>query len=375
MPKIIYSDNAKGFLMANKVLMDVFEAIALDPSVTHFFVENSIQWINSVEKASWQGGTHEKLVDLTKRVLRKVDWKKLLTFDEFYAYLKEIECLLNQRPLTRISGSKEATYQLHGFCDGSAEAFATSVFIRCEEPNGETSSSHLVFAKAISSTKGFEHTPNGAHGHLDRLPSGQIRRRATTPSNLDRQHRRPRLRHFMICRRYDAKPFKLPLMPSLTAERTTRTKTYEYIGIDNWGPVSIIINSTKTKAWGVLITCLTTRMTYLDIATNLSTFTHIQLIAKSYAAEQGIEWRSSTTNSPWPGEVYEVMVKLTKNCLERTIGKRTLNYNTFITLLAQTKSVLNSRPLTYMSDDLDDCSIIRPIDFVNYKVDLFTSYP
>uniref|UniRef100_A0A914EKC3 Integrase catalytic domain-containing protein n=1 Tax=Acrobeloides nanus TaxID=290746 RepID=A0A914EKC3_9BILA len=198
------------------------------------------------------------------------------------------------------------------------------------------------------------------------------------------------------CRRYDARPFKLPPMPPLPTERITRAKAFQFCAIDNYGPVWIRIEGIKKKIAGVIFTCLVTRMTALDVATDMSTFTFIQtlqrliarfgkpsriysdhgtnfkLAMKSFAAENGIEWSRITTNSPWSGGVYEAIVKLTKNCLRRCIGRQLMDYNSFITLIAQTESVLNSRPLTYVSDTVDDCRVIRPIDFVNYQVDVKT---
>lgn len=192
-----------------------------------------------------------------------------------------------------------------------------------------------------------------------------------------------------VCKKFDAVPFRLPKMGKLPLERSTRTRPFEYTEIDMFGPLRIKNHDgSKGKIWGIIFTCMTTRLTYIDVVSDASAFTFIQtlqrfvarngqptriysdhgtnfrLAQKSYAAEMDIKWVYITTNAPWSGGFYESIVKLSKNCLRRAIGRRLLDYNAIITLLTQTEAVLNSRPLSYSSEVLDQCQLVRPIDFI-----------
>ena len=50
------------------------------------------------------------------------------------------------------------------------------------------------------------------------------------------------------------------------------------------------------------------------------------------------------------------MIRLTKDCLKRSIGSAILNYDEMHTLLIEIEAVLNSRPLTYLYDDVEGIS-------------------
>lgn len=67
------------------------------------FVANSgIQWKFIVEHAPWWGGFYERLVGLTKQVLRKTLGTSSLTFEELSTKLSEVKAMLNSRPLTHV---------------------------------------------------------------------------------------------------------------------------------------------------------------------------------------------------------------------------------------------------------------------------------
>ncbi len=65
--------------------------------------------------------------------------------------------------------------------------------------------------------------------------------------------------------------------------------------------------------------------------------------------------------APWWGGVLERMIKSTKRCLRKLIGKANLTYDGLLTAFAEVEVVVNSRPLSYISSD--DCSYAA--SFVN----------
>lgn len=49
------------------------------------------------------------------------------------------------------------------------------------------------------------------------------------------------------------------------------------------------------------------------------------------------------------------MIKCTKRCLKKALGKARLTYEELLTILTEVECILNSRPLTYLyPDDLEE---------------------
>ena len=69
---------------------------------------------------------------------------------------------------------------------------------------------------------------------------------------------------------------------------------------------------------------------------------------------------------PGGGGIFERMVRSTKQCLKKTIGRARLTYDELLTSLIEVEMVINSRPLTYVSpDDLQEP--LTPAHFLTGK--------
>ena len=54
------------------------------------------------------------------------------------------------------------------------------------------------------------------------------------------------------------------------------------------------------------------------------------------------------------GGFYERLVAPVKNCLKKTLGKAKLDFNELLIILHEIELILNSKPLTYVTDDVVD---------------------
>ncbi|VDM44661.1 unnamed protein product [Toxocara canis] len=205
------------------------------------------------------------------------------------------------------------------------------------------------------------------------------------------------------CKRFLGGPFALPPMPALPEERTHQARPFQNTGVDYWGPVTVRNGPDKIKIWVCLFTCLVTRAIHMEIANNLSAIQFLQCLRRfvsrrgwpetlfsdngtqfttsaktlhdawdnivnddeciQYFAKRGIKWRFITEMAPWKGGFYERLIGLVKCSMRKMIGRQILQYNDFNTLLIETEAVINSRPLTYASEELD-FNVLRPIDFL-----------
>ena len=81
---------------------------------------------------------------------------------------------------------------------------------------------------------------------------------------------------------------------------------------------------------------------------------------QDFAVLHKIHWKFITPLSPHQGGMYESLIKLTKRALQVTVGEQILSWNEMATVFAESKSIVNSRPLTYMSDDPNDLRPFTP---------------
>ena len=58
--------------------------------------------------------------------------------------------------------------------------------------------------------------------------------------------------------------------------------------------------------------------------------------------------------------MYESLIKVTKRALRMSTGEQILSWNEMATIFAEVKSIVNSRPLTYLSDDPNDLCPLTP---------------
>ena len=64
--------------------------------------------------------------------------------------------------------------------------------------------------------------------------------------------------------------------------------------------------------------------------------------------------------SPWHGGWWERLVRSVKEPLSKVLGKALLSYQELATVLTRIEAVINSRPLTTVSDDIRDLTPITP---------------
>ena len=86
-PKVIISDNGTNFIAAD---------------LQAFMANKGTTWKFNIEKAPWYGGFFERLVQSVKRCLRKVLTNARLTFEEMLTVVKQVQNIINNRPLTYV---------------------------------------------------------------------------------------------------------------------------------------------------------------------------------------------------------------------------------------------------------------------------------
>ena len=72
---------------------------------------------------------------------------------------------------------------------------------------------------------------------------------------------------------------------------------------------------------------------------------------KRFLLKVDISWKYILEKSPWWGGFYKPIIGIIKNYLKTVIWKSCLRYYEVETVLVEIEHTLNSRPLTYMSEE------------------------
>ena len=97
-PLLIVSDNAQNFKTSKNILKEIFDS----EKVRSYLLQKKIDWDFIQAKPPWWGGFYECLIQVVKRVLRKLLKNAWLSYEELLTVLTENECTINSRPLTHM---------------------------------------------------------------------------------------------------------------------------------------------------------------------------------------------------------------------------------------------------------------------------------
>lgn len=200
------------------------------------------------------------------------------------------------------------------------------------------------------------------------------------------------LKKCVTCKRHDGKPFPTPKIPALPPSRVSEEPPFTYTGLDFAGPLFVRDGETTEKSYIGLYTCASTRAIHLELLKNLTTDAFLQSFrrftsrrglpkklisdnAKTFKAaakqiekikrsrdiqcfltNKGVDWDFITEKAPWHGGFWERLVKSTKRCLKKSVGKALLSYEEMRTMLVEVEATLNNRPITYIYDDEEGVS-------------------
>ncbi|XP_046801002.1 uncharacterized protein LOC124418488 [Lucilia cuprina] len=180
-------------------------------------------------------------------------------------------------------------------------------------------------------------------------------------------------------------------MAALPKERSTLSLPFSHTGVDFAGPFQIksgnLRNSPYMKGFACIFVCFATRAIHLEACSSLTSEAFLAAFARFIArrglpksvmsdngtnfiditdkyAINGLEWKFIPPSAPHMGGLWEAGVKSFKIHFRKIAGAHKFNFEEFSTLLARIESVLNSRPISRMSEDPDDLQALTPSHFL-----------
>ncbi|XP_055589808.1 uncharacterized protein LOC129741989 [Uranotaenia lowii] len=190
-------------------------------------------------------------------------------------------------------------------------------------------------------------------------------------------------RNCQTCRIRLARP-RIPVMAPLPPARLAHhERAFTYTGLDYFGPLLVKLGRARVKRWIALFTCLTVRAVHLEVAYTLSTESCISCVRRFVGRRespvefftdngtnfqgadrvlrgqisQGLsatftnantKWNFNPPGAPHMGGAWERLVQSVKAAMADAYVEGKLDDEGLQTLVVETESMINKRPLTYL---------------------------
>ena len=189
-------------------------------------------------------------------------------------------------------------------------------------------------------------------------------------------------------------------MADLPPRRLTPNKPpFSSVRVDFFGPFLTRKGRSNSKRYGVIFTCLTTRAIHSEVAYNLDTSSFIQALRRfvarrgqvteivsdngtnfiggerelreaiqawnneqinDFLLQKGISWSFNPPGASHHGATWERLIRSIRKHLKSVCNEQILTDESLSTLMCEIESILNSRPLTTVSNDPYDLEPLTP---------------
>lgn len=179
-------------------------------------------------------------------------------------------------------------------------------------------------------------------------------------------------------------------------------RPFSFVGVDYMGPLEVTVGRRKEKRWVALFTCMVTRAVHLEVAHGLTTQSCLMAISRFIARRdwpieflsdngtnfQGAskellalirniefdcadeytnartKWTFNPPMAPHMGGVWERLVRSVKEALKAFDDGRRLTDEILQTVIVEAEDLINSRPLTYVTQESDETEALTPNHFL-----------
>ena len=195
---------------------------------------------------------------------------------------------------------------------------------------------------------------------------------------------------------------QFPYMADLPLFRAAiEEPAFNHCGVDIIGPTLVKQGRKQLKRWIVLFTCLTVRCIHLDVVDTCETDSFINALRRftnrrgcpsvmysdngtnfrgatselkefvlklekdaekitNFATEKKIKWTFNPPSAPHMGGAWERLVRSSKEVMYGLVKDHVLTDPQLYTVLTEVEMIVNSRPLTHLSEDITDFEALTP---------------
>ena len=189
-------------------------------------------------------------------------------------------------------------------------------------------------------------------------------------------------------------------MADLPADRITPGQPpFTFVGVDFFGPFMVKKGRSLAKRYGVLYTCLVVRAIHIEVAHSLDTDSFINSLRRfisrrgvpeeirsdngtnlkggnreiseavrqwnlnqlhEFLLQREIRWHFNPPRASHMGGVWERQIRSVRKVFAAVLKEQTLTDEGLHTLLCEAEAIINGRPLTKLSEDNRDVSVLTP---------------
>lgn len=208
------------------------------------------------------------------------------------------------------------------------------------------------------------------------------------------------------------------LMSDLPSARTNTElePPFTYTGVDLFGPFTVKEGRKVMKRYGVVFTCMSSRAVHLEAVSSLETDTFLNALwrfiarrgnirqlfsdngtnfvganrelkdaakeidqsqVSNYLLRNNIDWIFNPPAASHFGGVWERQIRTTRKILSsllHDVGDR-LDDESLRTFLCETEAIINSRPITPTSSDIDDVTPLSPANILTLRSEVILPPP
>ncbi|XP_072921514.1 uncharacterized protein [Hemitrygon akajei] len=196
-------------------------------------------------------------------------------------------------------------------------------------------------------------------------------------------------------------------MADLPPERLEVCPPFTYVGLDVFGPWTIITRRTRggqaeSKRWAIMFSCMSSRAVHIEVIESLDASSCINALRRffalrgpakqlrsdrgtnfvgaskelgmdktvqQYLSQQGCNWEFNTPHASHMGGAWERMIGIARRILDSMFLQQStrLTHEVLCTLMAEVTAIMNARPLLPVSSDPENPFILSPSMLLTQK--------
>ena len=205
------------------------------------------------------------------------------------------------------------------------------------------------------------------------------------------------------CQRFRNKP-EIPMMADLPQHRLVHKQPpFTNTGVDFFGPIQIKQGRKRLKRWISLFTCMSVRCVHLEVVESMETDDFLNALQRFISRRRkpnkmlsdcgtnfkgasnelkeelkklnqikigercslkDIKWQFNPPSAPHMGGAWERLVRTVKSSMKFIIKNLVLTEFQLLTFTTEVENIVNSRPLTPISEDPKDLEALTPNHFL-----------